>query len=445
MASLSKDKAGNRTIQFVATDGKRRSIRLGSMSAKHAEQFKQRVEILAACASSKLTIDGETAKWLGEIDDGWAAKLAAVGLMPERQSRTLGVFLNAYLDRRRADSKPATIANIHRVVFDLTEYFGAETGLRSITAEKAAEFKDTYLAKGLASATVYRQLKWAKMFFGLAVKGKLIPENPFADVKGKSYTPTERQYYLTIADTYRLLEAANPTWRTIIALCRFAGLRCPSEILSLKWDDVNLAEGRMVVTSPKTEHLEGKGNRIVPVFAVLRPYLEEAYELAVAGEEFVIGGKTGATFSTSGKGVAGWQRANLRTTFLKIIRRAGLVAWPKPFHNLRASCETDLVKEHPIHVVTAWIGNTPKVAIQHYLQTTEADFAKAVKGSAASGAKSGARAVQNPVHAGADVNGPEMTNAAETPVFVGSRRVLADAGELCQTPKYTRQELNRLL
>lgn len=163
------------------------------------------------------------------------------------------------------------------------------------------------------------------MFFGLAVKAKYIPENPFAEVKGKSYTPSDRQYYLTEADTRRLLEAANPTWRTIIALCRFAGLRCPSEVLSLRWEDVNLADGRMVVTSPKTEHMQGKGSRVVPVFAVLRPYLEEAYELAEPGEEYVVGGKTGATFRANSHGPNGWRNTNLRTTFEKIVRRAGLV------------------------------------------------------------------------------------------------------------------------
>ncbi len=242
-------------------------------------------------------------------------------------------------------------------------------------------------------------------------------------------------------DTRRLLGAANPTWRTIIALCRFAGLRCPSEILSLRWEDVNLADGRMV-TSPKTEHMQGKGSRVVPVFAALRPYLEEAFELAEPGEEYVVGGKTGATFRISGKGQQGWQRANLRTTFQKIIRRAGLVQWPKLFHNLRASCETDLMQEHPIHVVTAWIGNTPNVALQHYLQTLDSDFAKAVRGSAKSGAESGAVAVQKAVQTGAAGDGPEMTEATQSPAFVASRRFLSDGGDPSRAQRYTRQELN---
>ena len=58
-------------------------------------------------------------------------------------------------------------------------------------------------------------------------------------------------------------------------------------------------------------------------------------------------------------GKAGWINANLRTTFGKILRRAGLEPWPRLFHNLRASRETELVEKYPVQVVTSWLGNTP--------------------------------------------------------------------------------------
>ena len=69
--------------------------------------------------------------------------------------------------------------------------------------------------------------------------------------------------------------------------------------------------------------------------------------------------------------------ANPRSTMQKIIKRAGLKVWPKLFHNLRASRETELAAEHPIHVVCEWIGNSPRVASEHYLRVTDADFDKA--------------------------------------------------------------------
>jgi integrase len=50
--------------------------------------------------------------------------------------------------------------------------------------------------------------------------------------------------------------------------------------LALKWSDVDWERNRFRVTSPKTEHHEGKGERWVPIFPELRPFLEEAFELA---------------------------------------------------------------------------------------------------------------------------------------------------------------------
>ena len=61
----------------------------------------------------------------------------------------------------------------------------------------------------------------------------------------------------------------------------------------------------------------------------------------------------------------------------KIIRRAGLKPWPKLFHNLRASRQTELAQRFPEHVVCEWIGNSQVVAREHYLRVTDADFGKA--------------------------------------------------------------------
>ena len=65
---------------------------------------------------------------------------------------------------------------------------------------------------------------------------------------------------------------------------------------------------------------------------------------------------------------------NLRTTFRKIIERAGLQPWPKLFQNLRSTRETELSNDFPLHVVTAWIGNSQLVAAKHYLQVTDQHF-----------------------------------------------------------------------
>src|SRR5262249_41673319 len=101
---------------------------------------------------------------------------------------------------------------------------------------------------------------------------------------------------------------------------------------------------------------------------------------------------------------------NLRTTFEKIIERAGLVPWPRLFQNLRASRETELAGKFPLHVVAAWIGNSAPVAAKHYLSVTDADFDKAIGG----GAESDAPTTQKPAQSGAVKGRHEKSGATQT-------------------------------
>ena len=67
-------------------------------------------------------------------------------------------------------------------------------------------------------------------------------------------------------------------------------------------------------------------------------------------------------YRRSAIGKSGWRNCNLRTQFERLVRRAGLMPWPRLFHALRVSRETELARERLIHVVTGWLGNTTKVA-----------------------------------------------------------------------------------
>jgi integrase len=73
----------------------------------------------------------------------------------------------------------------------------------------------------------------------------------------------------------KVLEACpDVEWQLIFALARYGGLRTPSETLALKWSDVNWEARMFTVRSPKTEHPEDGGIRVVPIFKELRPYLD---------------------------------------------------------------------------------------------------------------------------------------------------------------------------
>ena len=97
----------------------------------------------------------------------------------------------------------------------------------------------------------------------------------------------------------KLLDACpNQEWRTIIALARIGGLRCPSELQQLRWSDINWSENRFLVHSPKTEHHEGKQERLVPLFPELREELKRHFSLdGTEGNEFVIQDLQGTAWS----------------------------------------------------------------------------------------------------------------------------------------------------
>jgi integrase len=379
MASISREPNGRRTIQFVAPDGKRRSIRLGKVSQRTAEAVKVRVEALNTAAITGHPVDDEVARWVAGLDKTMADKLAAVGLIPKREAAALGPFLEGYL-QSRIDVKPATLSCWRGAIKSLLEHFGPDRPLRDITEGDADAFRLYLVGQGLASTTVARAVHYVKQFLRSAVKRRLISANPFDGVSVKAVMLPGRQRFITLEETAKLLDAAPSTdWRCIIGLCRYGGLRCPSEVMALRWQDVDWDSGRITVTAPKTAHHPGKGTRTIPLFCELRALLTEAWDAAPEGEVYVVGSQFRSRFSQSVKGF------NLRTTFERIVIRAGLTPWPRIFHNLRSSRETELVERFPLHVVTAWLGNTPEIARKHYLQVTEQHFAKALE------------AVQNPV------------------------------------------------
>jgi integrase len=391
----------------VAGDGKRRSIRLGKVTQRLAEAVRLRVEALNAALISMCPLDGDTAAWVAGIGDDLAAKLAAVGLIPERASALLGEFLDGYI-KRRTDIKPRTRINLEACRARLVEFFGKDHALKGISPGDADAWL-LWLRERYANGTAGRTVKRAKQFFRPAVRSRLIPSKPFEDVKPPSQVNDSRKQCVSRETTRRMLDACPDTeWRRIVALCRFGGVRCPSELLPLRWDEVNWDQGRFLVHGPKTEHHEGGADRWVPIFPELRPYLDDAFERAQPETVYLINRYRDMS-------------VNLRTQLLRIIRRAGLEPWPKLFHNLRASRETEPAAEHPLHVVCAWIGNSALVAQKHYLQVTESDFERAIATGAESGAKSGAVAVQKAVQSAAVGNGqesPETHKASENRGFV---------------------------
>jgi integrase len=382
MASISTDPNGSRRIQFVRGDGKRTSLILGKVPLQHVRKVKHHVEALVAAKRAAVAYDSDTATWVRKLDDDLHKKLVAVGLIEPRvrqraapQLPKLGDFLDSYIEKR-SDVADSTAKGYNNTERNLRAYFGADKPLADITPGDTDDWR-RWLKKpkgqggrGLSENTARRRCGIARQFFRSAVRHRLLAENPFADMKRVSVQENrERDYFISREEAQAVLDACpDAQWRLIFALARYGGLRCPSEHVGLRWGDIHWDRNRFTVHSPKTAHHEGKAERVVPIFPELRPYLEQAFDEAPEGTEWVI------THARSAD-------ANLGTELKRIIRRAGLVPWPKVFQNLRASRETELMKETngQLHKVTRWLGNSPDVALKHYLQVTDDDYTEAAR------------------------------------------------------------------
>ena len=369
MASISNDGNGKRRILFVGADKKRRAINLKA-TREQALAVKVRVERIVASQITQHALDNETAEWVANLNDVMADKLATVGLIPRREDTQLelATYLDTYI-AKRADVKPSTATVYRHTRRALVDFFGRHRLLRDISSGDADEWRIWLTVdQDLAESTVRRRCCVAKQFFRAAVRRRLLRDNPFADMKQIAVKGNPSRFYFVSQEEAQRVLAACPDAdsRLIFALCRFGGLRCPSEHLELRWTDINWKAGRLKVTSPKTAHHEGKETRLIPIFPELRPHLAEAFDLATD--------KKGRIFSMS-KGA----NTNLRTRFEGIIKRAGLTPWPKLFQNLRSTRQTELAESFPSHVVCQWIGNSRAVAHEHYLQVTEDHYEKALE------------------------------------------------------------------
>ena len=375
MASVEKDGQGYR-VRFIDHNKERKTIRLSGINKANATTIAHHVQELVNWRKSGLNLDSQTAEWIAKkVGQELHDKLVNSGLIEQRASANLGDFIADYITRR-SDVAPGTTMNFGTCERNLVDFFGHDKPLRSITHADATAFRKWLEDnEGQAENTLRRRCGRARQFFKAAIKAKLIDENPFDGMPVTVSGSTDKERFITEAESQKILKACpDLQWRLIFSLCRYGGVRCPSEILALTWENVLWDSQRIIVTSPKTKRYKGHESRVIPMFPELAGVLNEAYEMAfdrLEDKSAVVRGPVVTRYREATQ--------NLRTTFVKIIKRAGLIPWPKPFQNLRSTRETELMETYPAHVVVSWIGHSEKVAREHYLQTTDAHFEKAIK------------------------------------------------------------------
>ena len=345
---------------------------MGAVSRKDAETAQNYIDSLIKARKTGGIISPAVQEWLCGITDGLRDRLEKLGLVETKaKSRwTVAGWLADYIERR-TNAKSDTRRKLQNVQKRLEAFFQNDT-VEGLTAYQAKNYR-AYLKEtvGLAENTIRRHIGMCRQFFNAAIDAGIIAKNPFAGQPVTIRPNKARLYYVSPQTAQSVLQACpDAEWRLIFGLARFGGLRCPSEILQLRWTDIDFEQQRFTVHSPKTEHHADGGVRIVPMFPELKPLFQDAFDNAREGAVYCIERYRGG-------------KVNLRTHLTRIIKRAGLDVWPKLFQNCRSTRETELFKQTGgnVKAVCSWIGNSPEIALVHYAQITDADMAEAAKRS----------------------------------------------------------------
>ncbi len=364
MAWIRTAKSGAKRVVYSKGGSKRGYIAIGNVSKHIADSYLHWISQLLELKGTGAPMKPAVAEWVGQVKAEIHEQLVREGLADPRRSDLevpLGKMLNDFF--AAWSGKPASRVRLEQGRRAVEDHFKATRDIATITPADADAWRAD-LAKRYSQATVSRTVLYARQFFNWAIQHGKLTSNPFARVKAGTQSNVARSFFVDRATIEKVIGAANhKQMKLLIALSRYGGLRTPSESLLLRWSDINWEHNRMTVRSPKTEHHEGKGERAVPIFPELLPYLRDVFEAAEPGDDRVI------TIFRPGD--------NLNPALRRTIKSAGVTAWPRAWHNLRATRQTELSARHPQQCVCAWMGNSKLVAMTNYLMITDADWTRA--------------------------------------------------------------------
>ncbi len=229
--------------------------------------------------------------------------------------------VDLFLERNASNLKPLTRLRYKSSLKRIASNFSGQK-LLSISPIAVEKYKRERLQAGTKPATVNRDLEALRNLCNRLVAWGKLDRNPVRlTAAGRQAEPGQvaklkepegRVRFLSPEEEKALLEACqNPQLRAVILLGIHAGLRIPSEALSLTWDAVDLKRGILTVAGT---HSKTSKTRTVPINSVL----SEALRSLRMGQSV-----NGGPIFLRDKGRAGPLRS-IRTAFDTARKRVGL-------------------------------------------------------------------------------------------------------------------------
>ena len=236
----------------------------------------------------------------------------------------------------------------------LMEFFGGFK-VHAITTPLIKKYVEGRLGVGAVPASINRELSALKRMFNLGnqctpPKVPIVPHIPML----KEHNV--RTGFFEVDDYKALMAEAAEHIRPIIAFAYVTGWR-KSEILSLKWNQVDLKEGTVRLNPGMSKNEEG---RVVVINKDLRQVFSDLFTRRVLGCDFV--------FQNDGKPIL-----NIRGAWDGACARAGLGV--RIFHDLRRTAVRNMVRSGvPERVAMQVSGHKTRSVFDRYNIVSEADL-----------------------------------------------------------------------
>ena len=280
------------------------------------------------------------------------------------QSPTLYNFFNEYQEYVANTFSQKYLESVKTTFKHLLVFFGNEKNLTTIRVKDAEDFKSYIIKCSPKGYPTY--LKTIRAGFNIALSWQFIQSNPFSAIKIKKPQQTTPDFLTKDELELVLAHTPNKIMKDIFLFGFHSGARL-SEIINLKWQNVNLEE-RVISIGDKDFQTKNKKYRLVPLNKITFGLLVELSKRKINPNGNVFCKPDGFIYN----------KDFVSKSFKKAIRASGLRA-SLHFHSLRHSFGSNLSLEGvPLICVAELMGHSSVQTTERYTHTTSTALKQAV-------------------------------------------------------------------
>ena len=287
----------------------------------------------------------------------------------ERQEILFNGLVEEYLEyAENSKSKSAYTCDKSRILRHLLPYFDKIPADR-ITAQMVDSYKVMRMKQKAAPKTIVLELSNLSHMLKMAIRWRYIERN-VAELVEKPKVVRNSPRFLSQYEIQRMIQGAHGSHiYPLIVTALHTGMR-KSELLNLKWSDVDFDQGTITVQSKKDWHTKNYKSRVLQLTPVLLDALLEQlreYRMQEIVCDYV--------FTWKGERI----KQDIRRSFRTALRSAGLVGSNVTLHTLRHTFASQLVMAGvPLREVQALMGHANYETTLRYAHLAEDHVKKQV-------------------------------------------------------------------